>query len=106
MAEEDALLGQVGFDGIADPKPGAARGGRGRVEGSAPAVGGSGATGDVLDGDETLGRVEVVENAIVADSSTPAEAGAFETNDVAGVRVIRHSAQHGGGARGHRAAGA
>src|SRR5713226_2080237 len=60
---------------------------------SAPAVGGSGATGDVLDGDEALGQVEVVEDAIVADASAPAEAGAFETNDVAGVRVIRHFAE-------------
>src|SRR6266851_7517275 len=61
--------------------------------GSAPAVGGRGATGDVLNGDEALGRVEVVEDAIVADASAPAEAGAFETNDVAGVRVIRHFAE-------------
>src|SRR6266851_1697247 len=44
-------------------------------------------------GDEALGRVEVVEDAIVAEASAPAEAGAFETNDVAGVRVIRHFAE-------------
>src|SRR5260370_18754428 len=71
---------------------GAAQGCRGRG-GSAPAVGGRGATGDVLNGDEALGRVEVVEDAIVADASAPAEAGAFETNDVASVRVIRHFAE-------------